>query len=1036
MSLSRRCIERPKATILLVAGCLGLGVLAYFQLPVSALPDIEFPTINVSTSLPGADAETMASAVASPLERSLAHVNGLTAISSSSMLGRTNITLQFNLNRNIDAAAEDVQAAINAASGLLPQDLPNPPTYIKIDPNGISILNLAATSETAPLTQVYESLEDIVLPTLSLVPGVGVVDFHGDQIPAVRVRLNPAALAARGLDLESVRSALALATVDRPKGTLDGTRRQLVVRANDQLLNAAHFNEQIIAWRGGAPVRIRDVGRAVDAAQETNIAAWSNKQPAIIVDIHKQLGANLTSTVDQIKKQLPEIVRALPPGVRLEVVGDHTQTTRASIRDVQVTLGITIGLVAFVIFLFLRTVSATLIPGISIPLCLIGTFPFMLGMGHNLDTISLMGLTIAVGFVVDDAIVVTENIVRHLEMGKTARQAAIDGAGEVSFTVVSMTLSLVAVFLPLLLMGGIVGRLFREFALAVSTAVVLSAIVSLTQTAVASSLLLKPPAETGHGWFLRFFERAFSRMNSWYRSGLVWVLGRRREALAATIGMLIASVVLFIVIPKGFMPEQDSGLIAVTTEAAPGIPFPEMCRKELAVAAILRADPAVAQVFSFVEPQPSLNNGRATISLKAFSQRSVTAADVIARLRIAVARVPGVRVYFRAVQDIQVGTRGGKTLYQYALQDNDPQELYRWVPIFHEHMRALPELLDVASDLDAPQPALTVTVDRDKAASYAITADAVDQALYDAFGQRPVATVFTPSNQHKVVLEVQPNWHLDEESLRSIYILSPRTGQPVPLAAVARLTSSLSPTTVNHLSSIPATTFSFNLAPGVSLGQAVDAIGRMERAIGKPPTVLTSFQGTAQAFQQSLASQPYLILGAILVVYIILGVLYESFMHPITILSSLPSATFGALCTMLLFRYDLSVITLIGLILLVGIVKKNAIMMVDVALTLQRKQGMEPQKAIFEAALLRFRPIMMTTMAALFGAIPLALSAGAGSEFRRPLGVALVGGLLVSQFVTLYTVPVIYLYMDRLISWSGPWRKARRQAPSLAAAPS
>ncbi len=1018
-NLSSAFIRRPKATILLFTGFLALGLLAYLQLPVASLPDVDFPTINVSAALPGASAETMANSVASPLERAFSGISGVTSMSSTSLLGQTSIVVQFDLRRNIDAAAQDVQAAINSASGQLPKDLPSPPAYKKANPNTNSVLSLAVTSDSMLLPEVYDYADNFVARAISRLPGVGLVDYHGDQAPAVRVQLAPKLLAAKALDLEDVRAALSQATANTPKGSLDGVRSQQI-NSNDQLFRAAAYNDQIIAWRNGAPVRVRDVGRAIDSVEESKTAAWSGGTRGLIIDVHKQLGVgvDVPALVDRIRAELPGWIRNLPPAIKVTVVGDRTQTTRASVRDVQFTLAITIGLVAFTIFLFLRDFVATLIPATSIPLSLIGAFPVMLLCGYSLNNISLMGLTIAVGFVVDDAIVVMENIVRHLEMGKPRLPAALDGTQEVAFTVLSMTLSVVAVFLPLLLMGGLIGRLFREFAVTVIAAVVLSAVVSLTQTAVACSLLLKPPRRRRRGLFHRVVERSFDCMQEFYRRGLAWILRRQWLGLLGTLALLAASAGLFVVIPKGFVPEQDNGQIFIATEAAPDISFDEMGRKQQLLAQVAMQDPDVDNVYSFVEPRPASNLGRIAVNLKPFGVRKATAAQVMARLRPQLGGIPGIRVFVKAVQDIQVGTSFSKTQYQYVLRDGDVGELLQWAKSFQQRLQRLPQLQDVASDLNANSPAVVVTVDRDRAASYGISTASIDQTLYDAFGQRQIATIYTALSQHKVILEVQPVWRLDARSLEDLYIRSPQSGEEVPLGVFARIEPGTAPTLINHLDSLPAVTLSFNLAPGVSLGEAVSAIQGLERALEQPAGLRISFQGSAKAFQDSLASQPLLICAAIAVVYIILGVLYESFLHPLTILSSLPSAGFGALLALQLFGYDLSVITIIALILLVGIVKKNAIMIVDVALSLQRGRGSAPSDAVFEACLQRFRPIMMTTMAALLGALPLALGSGAGSELRRPLGVAVVGGLLVSQFVTLYTVPIVFLYMDRVIQWS------------------
>jgi hydrophobe/amphiphile efflux-1 (HAE1) family protein len=1029
-NLSKPFIERPKATILLVAGFFALGLLAYFQLPISSLPDVDFPTINVSATMPGASAENMASSIAGPLERALANVPNVTSMTSTSSLSQTDITLQFALERDIDAAAQDVQAAINSASGL-PKDLPSPPTYEKVNPSAFSILSLAATSDTMPLPEVYDHVDNVISRALSQFSGVGLVDYHGDQVPAIRVRVNPSALAAHGLDLEDVRTALASATVDRPKGTLDGEKKTVILGSNDQLFKARAYNDQIIAWRNGSPVRIRDIGQAVDAAEQSKTAAWSQASRAIIIDIHKQSGAkvNVPVLVDKIKAALPALEASVPSAIKLTVVSDRTQTIRASVVEVEKTLLITIGLVGLVIFLFLRSTQATLIPAISIPLSLIGTFIFMYAFGYSLDNISLMGLTIAVGFVVDDAIVVMENVMRHLEMGKSRLQAAIDGAGEVGFTLLSMTLSLIAAFLPLLLMGGVIGRVFREFSVTVSVAIILSGAISISQTAVACRLFLRRNQEDSKGRLYRSIERAEKWFLNFYRGGLSWVLRHRRWGMIVTIGMFFGSVYLFVIIPKGFVPEQDNGLISASTEAAPDISFTEMSRKQQELAQIVMRDTDVDNVYHFVEPYPAANNGRLMIFLKAFDKRKTTAREVIARLRPQLkGAVPGVKVFLKPLQEIQIGG-GGKTQYQYVVQGSDLAELYKWAQIYEDKLNSLPQLQDVASDLNPSAPSMLVAVDRDKAAKYGISPDSVDQILYDAFGQRQVATIFSPLSQHKVILEVEPSWHLDGSSLQAIRIKSPNTGQQIPLDTIAHLNPSFAPLAINHLGPFPSVTLSFNLAPGAFLSDAVSAIQKLEIDIKKPSSIRASFRGSAQAFQDSLASQPLLIIAAILVVYIILGVLYESFIHPITILSSLPSATFGALLAMWLLHYDLSVITLIGLILLVGIVKKNAIMMVDVALGLQREQKLDAEDAIFKASLLRFRPIMMTTMCALLGAIPLVVSSGAGSELRRPLGVAVIGGLLVSQLVTLYTVPLVFLNMDRLARRPGGRKGRGSQGP-------
>ncbi|MDB6127902.1 MAG: putative rane protein, partial [Verrucomicrobia bacterium] len=974
-----------------------------------------------------ASADTMASSVAGPLERALANVPDIDSMSSSNSIGRTQIIIQFALDRNIDAAAQDVQAAINAAAGELPKDLPNPPRYQKVNPNDFTLISLAVSSDTMPITDVYRYADEVIARAISRVPGIGVVDYHGAVVPGLRVQVNPTALAARGLDLEDVRTALASTTANTPKGTLAGSTQTQLIDANDQMFKAEAYNDQVISWRNGSPTRVSDVGRAFDSTEELNVAGWTDKKRAVMVDVHKQTGAriDIPGVVDAVKALLPELRAAAPASMRITVVSDTTETIRASFKDVQVTLAITIGLVAFVMFVFLREFTATVISSLSIPLSLLGTFPVMYLLGFSLDNISLMGLTISVGFVVDDAVVVLENIVRHVEMGKPKKQAAIDGAAEVGFTVLSMTLSLAAVFLPLLLMSGIVGRLFREFSVTVIVAIVWSAIISLTQTAVAASLFAENPKSSSHGRLYQATERAFDRVLAAYQRGLAWIIGHQRFALGLTFALCVGSAVLFAVIPRGFIPEQDNGIVSITTEARPDISFAEMSEKHLKIVDLVLQDPDVANVFSYVEPHPATNNGRMKMILKPYDQRSSTAVEVMARLRPKFKTVPGVRVYMKAQQSVSIGAGYSKTLYQYVLQDSDAAELFAFTRTYQQELQKLPQLQDVGSDVTDLASSVRIIVDRDKANLYGITTANIDQILYDAFGQRQIATLYTSLNQRKVILEVPPDWQLDARSLDALQIRSPKTSQMIPLSAFTHVEQTLSPLTIGHLGTYPTVTVSFNLAASASLSDAVRAVHDLEKRANIPPSVKTSFQGSTKAFQDSLSSQPLLIAAAILTVYIILGVLYESFLHPITILSSLPSATFGALLAMYLLHVDLSVITIIALILLVGIVKKNSIMMVDVALGLQREEGKGATEAIVTACVLRFRPIMMTTMAALFGAIPLAMSAGAGFELRRPLGIAIIGGLLVSQFVTLFTVPVIFLYMNRLIEWNDRRRKSR-----------
>ena len=1025
MTLSEPFIRRPVATILLALGLLLLGGVSYFKLPVAPLPQVDFPTISVSASLPGASAETMATSVATPLERAFSLVPQVTAMTSSSSQGTTSITLQFDLARNIDAAAQDVQQAINAASGLLPKNLPSAPSFHKVNPAEFTVMSIALSSGTLPLTELDRYADNYIAQQISQMPGVGLVDFHGEQRPALRVQVDPDALAARGLTLDDVRSVIGLSTVNSPKGSIDGGSRSVTLNTTDQMMHAEQYRSMVVAYKNGLPIRVSDIGNVVSAAEDSRQLAVLQGKPAIIVDIHKQPGFNVIETTRAIADRLPALTASLPRDVKVEVVGDRTQTIDASVHDVQFTLMLSIGLVVLVIFAFLRNVSATLIPSITIPLSLVGTFGVMYLLGYSLDNLSIMGLSIAVGFVVDDAIVVMENIVRHLEEGKPPMQAAIVGTREVGFTIVSMTISLIAVFIPILLMGGVIGRLFREFAVTVSVAIIVSGVISLTVTPMMCAWRLKHTQPAQHGRVYRWIEGVFDAMLLGYQRSLDWALDRPRLMLAVTLATLAATLALYVWVPKGFFPQQDTGLIIGSAEAAPDVTFSAMSERMAALSEIVQTDPDVANVYYWVGPNPTLSQGRMLINLKPFGERSSSAEQIVARLKPRVAAVQGIALYMQLRQDIQVGGRPSKTQFQYTLQAADIGELNKWSGVLQQRLKTLPQLKDVTSDQQQSAPEATLEIDRDTAARLGVTTQAIDDALYDAFGQRQVATWFTQLNQYKVVLEVDPRWQISTETLKHLYARSTLSGDLVPLSMLGSLRQGVAPVTINHQGTFPSITLSFNLAPGYALGDAVTAVHGAALAAGMPDTISTSFQGTAQAFQDSLKSQPWLILSAVIAVYIVLGVLYESPIHPLTIISTLPSAGVGALIALMLCGQDLSVIAMIGIILLIGIVKKNAIMVVDFALVAERVEGKTTHDAIRQGCLLRFRPIMMTTMAALLGAVPLALGLGAGAELRRPLGIAIVGGLLVSQVLTLYTTPVVFLWFDRL---ARRWRMARPEA--------
>jgi len=1018
VGFSKTFIDRPIATALLMAAILLSGIVAFGQLPVAAIPKVDYPTIQISATLPGADPETMASSVATPLERQFAQIADLTQMTSTSTLSNTSISLQFDLSRNIDAAAQDVQAAISAAGGQLPKNLPNPPTWRKVNPADRPILLFGVTSEVLPLDQLDDLTDTKLAQQLSQIPGVAQVMIFGEQKPAVRVQVDPAKLANQGLSLEDVRAAIAATSIDAPKGTFDGPYQSSTIAANDQILSADGYRKLIIAYRNGAPVRVSDVGTALDGVENDQLSALVNDRNGITCAVFRQPEANVITTTDAVKAELKRLTTFLPPSAHVEILADRTQTVRASVADVEMTLMITIALVVMVIFLFLRKLWATIIPATAVPLSLIGTFGAMYLLGYSIDNLSLMALTIAVGFVVDDAIVMIENIVRHMEEGDSPYEAAVKGSRQIGFTIISITVSLIAVFIPLLLMGGLIGRLFHEFAMTVSVAVVISAFVSLTLTPTMCARFLSHD-EGRHGKFYMALENFFEWLVQGYARGLRFVLSHRRLTMLS-LGVTIAITgVMFVTVPKGFFPQQDNGLIIGATEGALDISFAEMVKKQEAAAKIALEDPAVATLMSSVGSGggQTTNNGRLFIQLKPFDQRpGVTTDDVINRLRPKFAQLHGFRVYGQSSQDITVGTRQSRTQYQYTLQDPDLDELSHWANVMLEKMRAIPQLQDVTSDQQDTAPRTTLKIDRDTASRLGVSTQAIDDTLYDAFGQRQVATIFTQLNQYHVVLEVDPKYQQDPSSLRQIYVKS-ATGALVPLSAFTTVAPSTSALSINHQGQFPAITISFNLSPGVALGDATALVERAARDAHMPATVTPTFQGNAQAFHDSLATIPLLIAAALVAVYIVLGILYESFIHPLTILSTLPSAGVGALLMLWIFHYPLDMMALIGIILLIGIVKKNAIMMIDFALEAERHQGLSAADSIYQAALLRFRPIMMTTMSALFSGLPLMLGTGAGSELRRPLGFAIVGGLILSQALTLFTTPVVYLYLDRFGAW-------------------
>ncbi|HZM11604.1 MAG TPA: multidrug efflux RND transporter permease subunit [Candidatus Limnocylindrales bacterium] len=1015
MSISRPFILRPIATSLLMVALLLVGIVAYQQLPISALPQVDYPTIQIVTIYPGGSPDVTASSITAPLERQFGQLPGLNQMTSSSSFGASVITLQFNLDENIDVAEQEVQAAINSAQTFLPPDLPTPPIYSKVNPADAPILTLAMTSDTMPLPQIEDLADTTFAQKISQLPGVGLVSISGGQKPAVRIQANPTALASYGMSLEQLRTMIAAVNVDQAKGQLQDNRQAYTIGANDQLFKPEDYAKTIIAYKNGNPVRVSDVATVIQGPENLNQAAWMNTTPAVILNIQRQPGANIIKVADSVKLRLKQLQANLPASVKITVLTDRTNTIRASVADVKFSLMLTIALVVLVIFLFLRTLAATIIPSIAVPLSLVGTFGVMYLLGYSLDNLSLMALTISTGFVVDDAIVMIENIDRYIEDGFSPLEAALRGSGQIGFTIVSLTVSLIAVLIPLLFMGDIVGRLFREFAVTLSVTILLSAFISLTLTPMMCSILLRQKGQEKHGKLYEASERVFNSTIAFYGRTLKVVLEHQTLTLIITLGTLVATIWLYILVPKGFFPIQDTGVIMGISDAPESVSFASMAERQVRLAAAILKDPDVASLSSFIGvdgTNTTPNSGRFQINLKPKDERNDDVSAIIKRLQQETAGVAGITLYMQPVQDLSVEDRVSRTQYQFSLEDADPKELAQSTSTLMAKLKTLPQLRDVATDQQNQAAVANLQIDRDTASRLGVSASAVDNTLYDAFGQRLISIMFTQLNQYHVVLEVDPSFRDDPDSLKSIYV--PGTTGQVPLSAIAHFETGTGALSLNHQGQFPAVTISFNLGGRYSLGEAVQAINGAVAEVGLPPSVQVKFQGTARAFEASQANEGWLILAAIITVYIVLGVLYESYIHPVTILSTLPSAGVGAILALNIFRMDLGVMALIGIILLIGIVKKNAIMMIDFALEAERKEGKAPLEAIYEACLLRFRPIMMTTFAALFGAVPLALGSGTGSELRRPLGVTIIGGLLFSQILTLYTTPVVYLWFDRL----------------------